>query len=76
MEIESQNKMIQKHLESGRSISPIEALNLYGCFRLASRISDLRHRGLIIKTEKMFVNGKRFASYKLEGVKNEKVTIS
>ena len=41
----SQNKLILKHLEEGRSISPLEALQEYGCSRLASRINDLKNQG-------------------------------
>lgn len=37
----TQNEMILKHLQTGRSITPGEALTEYGCMRLASRISDI-----------------------------------
>ena len=44
----------------------MEALNRFQCFRLASRINDLRNRGLRIVTEKILTaTGKRVASYKL-----------
>lgn len=61
----TQNEMIRKHLEEGRSLTPIEALNLYGCFRLATRIFELKKSGLDIETE-MVENkdtGKRYARY-------------
>ena len=32
--IESQNKQIKAWLESGKSITPLDALNLFGSFRL------------------------------------------
>ena len=35
---------ILEHLKKGLSITPLEALNLCGCFRLAARIHDLRHK--------------------------------
>ena len=38
--MESQNKLIKKHLEDGHTITAIEALEKFKCFRLASRISD------------------------------------
>lgn len=38
----SQNRKIRKYLESGKCITSLEALNLFGCMRLASRIWDLR----------------------------------
>jgi len=62
---ESQKVMILAHLKSGKSITPIEALNKYGCFRLGARILDLRNDGFNINTEMIEVNGKRFAKYSL-----------
>lgn len=63
--IESQNKQIKAWLESGRSITPIEALVKFSCMRLGSRIFDLRESGMPIKTEMIEKNGKRFAKYYL-----------
>lgn len=37
----TQNEMILRHLQTGKSITPVEALSEYGCMRLASRISDI-----------------------------------
>ena len=39
---ESQNKRIFAYLMEGHRITSLEALNLFGCMRLASRISDIR----------------------------------
>lgn len=39
---ESQNKRIFAYLMEGYRITSLEALNLFGCMRLASRISDIR----------------------------------
>ena len=47
----TQSQAILEHLKAGKTISPIEALNLYGSFRLAARISDLRKEGHNIVTE-------------------------
>jgi hypothetical protein len=41
-EEKSQLQRVRKHLLSGRSITPIDALNLYGCFRLGAIIFELR----------------------------------
>lgn len=38
----NQTAQIRKHLNSGRSLTAIQALNNFGCFRLAARIFDLR----------------------------------
>lgn len=51
METESQNKRIRKYLESGKSLTPLDALYQFGCFRLSARIYDLRDQGLRIKAE-------------------------
>ena len=61
----TQNQQIKSYLEKGKSITPIQALNKFGCFRLAARISDLRNDGLNIVTKIVTKDGKTFASYKL-----------
>jgi hypothetical protein len=59
----TQNDKILSYLEEGNSISPIDALNHFGCFRLASRIHDLRSDGHLIETVR---NAERkYAEYKL-----------
>jgi hypothetical protein len=60
----SQSLKILKHLKSGKSITQMEALNLYGCMRLASRINDLREI-YPIHTTMIYKSGKKFASYSL-----------
>ena len=62
--VKSQNALIRAHLESGQTISPILALHLFGCARLAARIYDLRGQGLEILTTKP-KKGKRYAIYEL-----------
>ena len=64
--IKSQNRMVAEHLMSVKSITPIEALNKYGCFRLGARIHDLKNKqGFNIETKTVESNGKRFAEYSL-----------
>ena len=41
----SQNQKILDYLLSGKSLTPISALNKFGCFRLSARINDLRKKG-------------------------------
>ena len=43
--MESQSKQILNHLKRGHHITPIDALKLFGCFRLAARVYDLRSEG-------------------------------
>jgi len=65
----SQTEKILYHLSSGKTISPLEALQSYGCFRLASRISDLKREGHDIVSnikESYGEDGvKRYAEYRL-----------
>ena len=51
--IASQTVEIKKHLQSGKSITPLEALYSFGCFRLGARIWDLRNEGMKIKSERL-----------------------
>lgn len=63
---ESQNKQIYEYLKQGHSITPLKALELFGCFRLGARIFDIKNRfNAEIETEMVELNGKRFASYSL-----------
>ena len=63
----TQNDAIKEHLLSGKPITPLDALQNYGCFRLASRIDELRKAGMDIETVTIKRNNKRYASYVLRG---------
>lgn len=67
-ETRSQEEAILRHLQSGRSINPLQALDLYRCFRLGARIFELKQEGHPIEKEMIKVSGgkKRVASYKLK----------
>ena len=64
---QTQNQQILEFLKGGRNIDPIMALNHLGCFRLASRISDLRREGHNIQKDTVYNSdtGKHYASYYL-----------
>ena len=47
----TQEEKIFTHLKRYGRITPITALDRYGCFRLAARIHDLRAKGYRIETE-------------------------
>ena len=66
MKTESQEKQILNDLLTGCSITPIDALNRYGCFRLGARILSLRQQGFNIITDMVELNGKRFAKYSMK----------
>jgi hypothetical protein len=63
--MKSQNQQIQAYLEKGKKITPIDALNKFGCFRLSARIKDLRDNGLNIVTKYVTKDRKTFASYSI-----------
>jgi len=67
--MESQNKQIKAYLESGRSITAMEALYQFGCFRLGARVHNLKAQGMNIKSELIEITSggkiKRIARYKL-----------
>lgn len=62
---QSQCKMIAAWLMQGKSITSMEALNMFGCARLASRINDLKNRGMNIDREMIVTpyTNKRVARY-------------
>jgi len=63
---DSQNAMIREHLESGKSLTSLEALDKFHCFRLASRIADLKKSGMEITTTMVTAaNGRRYAKYSI-----------
>ena len=62
----SQCTQIKNWLKRGYKLTALEALELFGCMRLASRINDLRKQGLNIHTEKIITTtGKRVTQYSL-----------
>jgi hypothetical protein len=63
----SQIDSIRAHLLRGKPITPIQALNLFGCFRLAAVIFNIRDEGYTVDTEMVYRKGKKWASYTLTG---------
>jgi hypothetical protein len=59
----TQNQQIAKHLKAGKSLTALQALNRFGCFRLASRVRELKDQGMRIDSEKIKVNGKYITKY-------------
>ena len=60
----SQNNAILAYMANGHHITPLEALNKFGCMRLGARIYDLKGRGYpigsrLVKDE----SGKRYSEY-------------
>ena len=67
MATKTQKELIREYLERGNSLTPMDALELFGCFRLATRIFELKREGLDIVTDMVEnkATGKRYASYRL-----------
>ena len=66
MTTDTQCRQIAAHLEGGNTITALEALNLFGCFRLASRIHDLRVQGYDIAVDRIkTATGKTVAQYRM-----------
>lgn len=60
----SQTQDILESLRQG-PITPLEALDRHGCFRLAARIVELRQAGHQVVTNRVTRDGKTFAEYVL-----------
>jgi hypothetical protein len=58
----TQQEAVLNHLKTVGHITQLEALDLFGCFRLASVINKLREL-FNIDTEIVCVGKKRFAKY-------------
>lgn len=66
MKLTTQKTRIHKWLLEGRELTPLLALDMWGCFRLGARINELRNEGVPI-TRRFVSNshGVRFAAYSL-----------
>ena len=69
----SQNMRILDYMSNVGPLTGLEALKLFGCFRLASRIYDIKQLGVtIIAKRKELPNGKSVAEYHLIKLKGAK----
>ena len=62
----SQSTAILKYLQTGRSFTPLMALDRWGVFRLAARVRDLRAAGHRIETHIVKRGKTRYAAYLLD----------
>ena len=65
---QSQTNQILEVLKNGETITPLGALNRFGCFRLGARIYELRHGkydGTCYRIEDIPHQGKQYSAYKL-----------
>ena len=61
----TQNGMILRDLEEGKTITPLTAIKDYHCMRLAARIWDLRQQGHVINKSIVHSGDKQWAEYKM-----------
>lgn len=62
----SQLNRIESHLKKGKTLTSLQALQKFGCLRLAARIYDLRLKGLRIEETKIKVApSKHVARYRM-----------
>ena len=72
--VDSQITDVLEHLQTGAEITPMEALEKYGCFRLGAIIYDLRGEGYNISTRMVYYtkpSGRKgkYGVYRLEDSK-------
>jgi len=69
----SQKDLVLAHLQSGKTITSLEALNQFGAFRLSSIIHRLKGENHDIRTEMIYdkITDKHFARYKLADENDE-----
>lgn len=66
LSLKPQARRVLRHMEKKRSITPLEALGVYGVFRLAAVVHDIRKAGFNVLTDlHTDANGKRYARYSL-----------
>ena len=62
----TQTQRIRAHLEAGLPLTPLSALELFGCLRLGARIYELKKAGLpVISIPTTLPSGKVVSTYRL-----------
>jgi hypothetical protein len=65
-----QTDLIRDYLEEGNTLTSLEALKLFSCFRLASRMHDLKKSGYVFNKDMISINGNRKVARYSKGVDN------
>ena len=68
----TQRQKILEYLQAGGKLTPIDALGLFGCYRLGARVYELKCEGYIIDREMVEVQCRaghtaRVAQYSMDG---------
>jgi len=61
----SQATRILAHLKAGKKLTPLQALQKFGCLRLSGRVLELRQAGYQIKTRLVRKGRSRVAEYSI-----------
>ena len=62
----TQCEHIEHYMKTRGAITPMQALRLFDCNRLAARVAELRAKGLAIQSERFkLASGKYIARYSL-----------
>lgn len=64
----SQTEQILEALKNGETLTPLDALNRWGCFRIGARVWELRHGqydGTHYQIEDIPHEGKQYSAYRL-----------
>ena len=73
LKLPPQAKVILRHLEKGKSITPMESLIVYGIYRLSDCIYKIRNAGHDVLThDRKDERGKKYGEYQL----NSRLTLS
>jgi len=67
----SHNDLILDYMERGHKITPLRALEKFGCFRLSARIYDLKKLGHTISDKLVTVKDKTFSQYWIENAESQ-----
>jgi hypothetical protein len=61
----TQSHALLRYLKTGREVTPLQALDRFGCFRLGARIYDLKRQGHAITSRRVRLGSKSFCAYRL-----------
>ena len=69
----TQTDLVLRHMQTYGSISQLDAVEWYGCYRLSARIADLRAKGIQISKENVtrknrYGHTTTYARYRLKEV--------
>lgn len=71
MNKQSQTARIHEYMQKGNTITPLEALDKFGCFRLSERIREIEKLGVkVVHGRHVTPDGKRVGKYWIEEIIN------